>query len=145
MALQFHPRPGQVLLCDFSVGFKEPEMVKTHRPVAVLTPPMRGRGDLVTIVALSTRKPDPVLDYHLELPKSCMPMLGRFQKDSSWVKGDMVYAVGFHRLDLILLRTRNPQTGKREYFNRCFSRDRMKDIYSCVLTAMNLGHVTEHI
>ena len=145
MALEFHPRPGQLLHCDFSTGFREPEMVKSNRPVVVLTPSMVGRGALVTVAALSTVKPDPIMPYHLEIPKSCMPMLGRFQEDSSWLKGDMVYAVGFHRLDLIKLGARDRQTGQRLYFNRCFSRDRMKEVYGCVLTAMNLGHVTEHI
>lgn len=145
MALTYHPRPGQILHCDFSEGFKEPEMVKANRPVVVITPPMIGRDDLVTVVALSTVKPDPVMDYHLELPMSCMPMLGRFQEASSWVKGDMVYTVGYHRLDMIKLGTKNRTTGKRDYFNRCFSRDRMKDVYKCVLIALNMGHVAEHI
>jgi len=120
-------------------------MVKPNRPVVVITPSMVGRENLVTVVALSTVRPDPVLDYHLELPRNCMPMLGRFQKASSWVKGDMVYTVGFHRLDMIRVGTKNPATGKREYFNRCFSRDRMKDVYKCVLIALNMGHVAEHI
>ena len=70
---------------------------------------------------------------------------GRFQQASSWLKGDMVYTVGFRRLDLIRLRARNPNTGKREYFNRRFSRDRMRDVYKCVLVALNLRHVAEHV
>ena len=145
MALTYHPKPGLILHCDFSEGFRAPEMVKSNRPVVVITPPMVGRPNLVTVVALSTVKPDPVMKYHLELPKSCMPMLGRFQQDSSWVKGDMVYTVGFHRLDMIRLGTRDPNTGKRLYFDRRFSRDRMKDVYRCVLIALNMGHVAEHI
>ena len=145
MALTFHPRPGQILHCDFSKGFKEPEMIKENRPVLVLTQPITGRGELVTIAALSTVKPDPLMDYHLEIPRSCMPMLGRFQRDSSWLKGDMVYSIGFHRLGLIMLRTRDPRTGKRVYFNRRFSRERMKDVYGCVLIGMNLGHLVPHI
>lgn len=120
-------------------------MVKANRPVVVLTPAMQGRENLVTVVALSTQKPNPVMSYHLEIPKKCMPMLGRFQQGSSWLKGDMIYAVGFHRLDLIKLRQKNPQTGKRVYFNNCLGRDRMKDVYACVLEAMNLGHITAHI
>lgn len=145
MALTFHPRPGQILHCDFSQGFQKPEMVKANRPVVVITPSMVGRENLVTVVALSTVKPDPIMDYHLEIPKNCMPMLGRFQQASSWLKGDMIYTVGFHRLDLIKLGARDPKTGKREYFNRCFSRERMRDVYGSVLSALNLGHVTEHI
>ncbi len=144
MAITFHPRPGQLLLCDFSTGFKEPEMVKSGRPVLVLTPPIKGRGQLVTIVAISTVKPNPVMDYHYRLPKKCMPMIGSFQKDDSWVKGDMIYAVGFHRLDSIKLGTRGPN-GKRHYYTNRLSRDRMKEIYSCVLHGLNLGDLARYL
>ena len=54
MAITIHPRPGQILLCDFSQGFREPEMVKSKRPVIVLTPAFKNRPELVTIVPLST-------------------------------------------------------------------------------------------
>jgi uncharacterized protein YifN (PemK superfamily) len=37
MAITFHPEPRMVLVCDFTTGFKEPEMVKV-RPVIVLSP-----------------------------------------------------------------------------------------------------------
>ena len=42
MAITFHPKPGQILMCDFTYGFREPEMIK-NRPVIVLTPSMAGR------------------------------------------------------------------------------------------------------
>lgn len=145
MALTYHPRAGQLLHCDFSEGFREPEMVKKNRPVIVITPPMKGRSKLVTVVALSTARPEPILGYHLEISRKYMPMLGRFQQGSSWLKGDMIYSVGFHRFDMIKLGTRDPRTRKRKYFTRCLSRDRMRDVYKCVLTALNLGHVAEHI
>lgn len=64
MAITFHPSPGQILLCDFSQGFRVPEMVKSKRPVIVLTPAFKHRSDLVTIVPLSTVRPDPVQPYH---------------------------------------------------------------------------------
>lgn len=143
MAIEFHPRPGQILMCDFSVGFKEPEIVK-KRPVVVLTPAMRGRHELVTIAALSTSTPDPVRDYHCQLPKASLPQLGNFQEKETWVKGDMVYTVGFHRLDLIKLNKRGPG-GKRQYFNQKLGRERMKEIYGCVLHGMNLGSLVQHL
>ena len=145
MAIRFHPSPGQILICDFSTGFQEPEMVKSGRPVLVLTPSIEGRGELVTVVAISTVKPDPVMDYHYQLPKQCMPMTGNFQQDDSWIKGDMIYAVGFHRLDAIRLGTRDPQTNKRLYYTRRLGRDRMKEIYGCVLHGMNLGNLAKHL
>ncbi len=52
MALMYYPRDAEVLECDFK-GFIMPEMVKT-RPVVIIGPRLRHRGDLVTIVPLST-------------------------------------------------------------------------------------------
>ena len=143
MALTYHPRPGQILICDFSKGFAAPEMVK-RRPVVVLTPSMKGRDKLTTVAALSTVKPDEIRAYHLEIPANSMPMLGQYQDGSTWLKGDMIYSVGFHRLDPIRLNTRGPD-GKRQYFTQRFGRDRMRDVYTCVLEGLNLGHVAKHI
>lgn len=141
--INIHPRPGQILICDFSVGFKEPEMVKA-RPVVVLTPSMPGREGLVTVVALSTVAPRPPLNYHLLLPRSSLPTLGTFQDNDTWVKGDMIYTVGFHRLELIKLRGRKPD-GRRDYFTNRLSRERMREIYACVLCGLNLGALASHI
>lgn len=68
-----------------------------------------------------------------------------FQDGESWVKGDMIYTVGFHRLDLIRLGTKDLNTGKRQYYRNRLSRDRMKEIYNCVLHGLNLGHLGQHI
>ncbi len=90
MTITFHPRPGQILLCDFEPGFKEPEMVKKNRPVVVLTGSIQGRSQLVTIAALSHTEPDPPRPYHYKIPKQSMPMIGRFQDEDCWLKGDMI-------------------------------------------------------
>lgn len=145
MAITFHPRTGQILLCDFSKGFKPPEMVKSSRPIVVLTPPVQGRADLVTVVALSTVTPNPVMPYHYLLPKQSMPQLGRFQQKETWLKGDMIYTVGFHRLDLIRLGKTNPNNGKRLYFNQKLGREQMTEIYKCVLHGLNLSRLTSHL
>ena len=144
MPITIHPERGQILFCDFSTGFKVPEMVKSKRPVIILSPRLRRRPDLVTVVALSTQAPEEAGDYHLKLPSSSLPQLGMFATDS-WVKGDMVYTVGFHRLNLIRLGTRDPQTGKRRYFKDRLSRDRMREVYSCVLHGLGIGHLTPHL
>jgi mRNA interferase MazF len=143
--ITFHPRAGQILHCDFSQGFKDPEMVKRERPVVVLTPYIQGRHQLVTVVALSTVPPSPVLPFHCQIPKNSMPQLGRFQEYGTWVKGDMVYSVGWHRLDLIRLGKRDPQTGKRLYFKNRLGSEQMKTIRGCVLHGLNLGPLTEYL
>jgi len=143
MAIIYHPRPGQILMCDFRKGFKEPEMNK-YRPVLVLTPGMKGRAEIVTVVGFSTAKPNPVMNFHCQVPKASLPMTGYFQKSETWVKGDMIYAIGFHRLDLIKLGTKGPD-GRRQYFTRRLSREKMREIYGCVLQGLNLGALVRHI
>lgn len=143
MALQFHPKPGTILMCDFSAGFTEPEMVK-KRPVLVISPKMKKCSGLCTVVAISTVKPEPIEKWHYQLPKASMPHAKLFQKNDSWIKGDMIYRVGFHRLDLIKL-DREPGTGKRAYFRQSLGRDQMAAVYACVLHSLNLSHLQQHI
>jgi mRNA interferase MazF len=144
MAITFNPSPGLILFCDFSRGFKEPEMVKNNRPVVVLTGPIQGRSKLVTIAPLSTVEPTPPHSYHYKIPKQSMPQLGMFQDSDSWLKGDMLYTVGFHRLDLILLNKKGPD-GKRQYFKNRLGRDQMKQVYQCVMHGLNLSKLVPHI
>ncbi|MEJ1471927.1 MAG: type II toxin-antitoxin system PemK/MazF family toxin [Candidatus Sedimenticola sp. (ex Thyasira tokunagai)] len=144
MPLTYHPKPGTILMCDFSEGFKEPEMVK-NRPVIVISPKLKRRGNLATVVCISTSKPPTMEPYHCEIPRVMLPNTGFFQGKPSWVKGDMVYTVGFHRLNLVKLKTKCPRTGKRLYDTRLLGPEKMKEVYSCVLCAMNLNHLTKHI
>jgi len=74
-----------------------------------------------------------------------MPRLPHFQQYDTWVKGDMIYAVGFHRLDLIQLRQKDPRTGKRIYFKQKLGRSQMRQVYSCVLAGLNLEQLAKHL
>lgn len=143
MALKFHPKPGTILMCDFSKGFAEPEMVK-KRPVIVISPKTKKCSGLCTVVAISTATPDPIENWHYQLPKASMPRAKLFQRKDSWIKGDMIYRVGFHRLDLIELG-RDSSTGKRVYFKQVLGREQMAEIYACVLHAINLSHLQKYI
>jgi len=144
VAITFHPKIGQILMCDFPVDcFIVPEMVK-KRPVLVVSS-IPVRENLVTIVPLSGSEPDPVKNYHYKILKKSLPQLGNFQEKDSWVKGDMIYTVGFHRLDLILLGKRDPNTGKRQYFNQKLSREAMKEIYKCILCGLNLRDLGQYL
>ncbi|MDF0603325.1 type II toxin-antitoxin system PemK/MazF family toxin [Psychromarinibacter sp. C21-152] len=111
MAIREHPTIGTVVTCNFQSGFVAPEMVG-RRPVVVISPKMKGRPGLCTIVALSTTPPDPVRQYHCQI--DIRPRLpDPWRSEGVWVKGDMINAVGFHRLDLIRLG-KDPY-GKRRY------------------------------
>ena len=141
MAITFHPAPGTILFCDFSTGFKEPEMIK-RRPVVVVSKSTQGRGDLVTILPLSTAVPEPVRDFHYLVPKRSLPMIGDFQKSDSWVKGDMICTVGFHRLDMVAL---GRVEGKRTYYKQRLGREQMSEIYQCMLHGVGFGNLCKYI
>lgn len=144
MAITFHPKPGMILMCDFTDGFQEPELVK-NRPVLVISPPIQERPKLVTVVGLSSQAPDRAMPYHMVLPKACLPNLGFFQAKETWVKGDMIYAVSFQRLDLIKLGERNSVTGKRLYYQNRLGRENMKQVYGCVLAGIGLKDLIQHL
>ncbi len=141
MALTFHPNPGTILMCNFETGFQVPEMVK-KRPVIVISPKRKNCSGLCTVVAISTQPPETVDDRHYLLPKASMPP--KFQIKDSWVKGDMIYRVGFQRLDLINIG-KDRVTGKRLYFKQVLGKEQMKNIYSCTLNSLNLGKLTQYL
>lgn len=143
MALTFHPGPGTILMCDFSSGFKAPEMVKT-RPVIVISPKRKRCSKLCTVVAISTVPPTRVENWHYLIPKASMPQIQRFQVNDSWLKGDMIYRVSFERLDLIRIG-KDRDTGKRLYFKQGLGREQMRSVYSCVLHSLNLSHLPPHL
>ncbi len=118
-------------------------MVKS-RPVVVISPKMRHRAGLVTVVPLSTVEPSPVQAHHMLLSKASLPQLGHFQMKDSWLKGDMLYTVGFHRLNLIRLGKRG-QDGKRLYFKNRLGRTTMAQVYRCVMHGMGMPHLVEHV
>ncbi len=57
----------------------------------------------------------------------------------------MVYTVGFHRLELIKLGKKDPNTGNRVYFKQRLGRPHMRTIYLCMLHGLGLGHLGQHL
>lgn len=103
--IQFHPRKGSVLICDFS-GNKIPEIVK-KRPVVVLTPRLPYRDGLAIVVPLSTTPPKHKVPYVAELSEN---YLGN--KDKMYAKCDLLCSVSFQRLDRIKVGYRKYDTPK---------------------------------
>ncbi|HYD44716.1 MAG TPA: type II toxin-antitoxin system PemK/MazF family toxin [Phenylobacterium sp.] len=128
-------------MCDFSAGFRLPEMVK-RRPVVVLSPKIRARPGLCTVVALSTSPPDPVMSYHCQVDFD-PPLPGWMTSEGVWVKGDMVATVGFHRLDFISLG--KSKSGKRRYYYSTLSAQNLTRIRACVLHGIGLSSLTKHL
>lgn len=108
MPITFHPKAGTLLMCDFTTGFKPPEMVKV-RPVIVVS---RKNSHIAIVVPLSTVEPIPFGPCHVEMSLDSLPNSLRDKR--CWAKCDMVSHVAFWRLD----RVKNgkcPKTGKRIY------------------------------
>lgn len=138
MPLKFHPEPGTILICDYNSGFVAPEMTK-RRPVVVISPRLKRRPGLCTVVPFSTTPPDFEALYHCEIRfERLLPP--PFDAESMWVKADMLATVGFHRLNL--LRTGRDFEGKRRYITVKLNQEDMEKIYSCVLHAVGLPHLT---
>ncbi|MHB8370639.1 MAG: type II toxin-antitoxin system PemK/MazF family toxin [Leptospirales bacterium] len=129
MAINFHPKPGMVLMCDLNTGFKPPEMVK-KRPVVILT----SRNPLCIIVPLSTTPPSPIEKYHLKLdPLSLPPIL---RNEEVWVKGDHIITVSFERLDRV--RSGQDKNGKRQYVTHIVTQGDFKCIQSAIFYSLGL-------
>jgi uncharacterized protein YifN (PemK superfamily) len=138
--LNFHPIPGTVLLCDYS-GFRKPEMVK-RRPVIVISPRLRRRSGLCTVVPFSGTVPDPVEAYHCEIFFE-RPLPKPWGSPSYWCKADMLATVGFRKLDQI--RVGHDPAGKHKYLKTKVAAEDLRRIRACVLHALGLGTLTESL
>ena len=141
MGLKSHPNPGTVVTVNYHPGFREPEMVKTRLAV-VLSPKIKARVRLVTVVPLSLTHPEKVLPFHrkIDIPFALPPGWGNRER---WIKGDMINAVGFHRVDL--LRLGKDGSGKRIYQLKTLPDDMMREVRRCVLHGMGLSALTKHL
>jgi mRNA interferase MazF len=129
MALGFHPNAGDIVICDYSTGFKPPEMVKV-RPVVVISPRRRG-SQLVTVVPISSVASSPTEPWHYLLPTGAYPPA----RGPVWVKADIVATVGLARLDRV--KTKGPG-GSRLYRVFRLEPDVMRAVRSAVKAALGL-------
>lgn len=134
--LKFHPKPGSILMCDYRTGFAPPEMVKA-RPVVVVSPRLRRREGLCTIVPFSTTPPAPVEAHHCAL-RLLSPLPKPFDAPDVWAKCDMLATVSFQRLDLI-------RVGKRKYIVPELSDHQLEAVRRGVLHALGMGLTLEAI
>jgi mRNA interferase MazF len=130
MALLFHPRAGQVFMCDFS-GFKIPEMVKP-RPVIVVSPRLPHRSEIVAIVPISLTAPRHALPFCYKLSKNYHPQ----ESDDldCWAKADMLLNVGTYRLSAF-------KTGRRKYEYPTLSDDDLQGVRHAILCGLGLDRI----
>jgi uncharacterized protein YifN (PemK superfamily) len=132
--IQIHPNIGAVLRCDYEPGFKTPEMIK-RRPVIVVSPRLRNRDGLCTVVPLSGTQPSKVMPYHCQVVFD-PPLPPPYDSGSHWVKADMIATVGFHRLYPLVMG--KDQYGKRKYDNRLIDKDKLQEIHACIRHALGM-------
>ncbi len=131
MALYYHPKQGDVLLCDFTRGFVAPEMLKI-RKVVVISPTATHSRKPCTVVPISSTAPDIPHDWHHLLRTNPLQSDGYKQL---WVKCDMIYTVSFERLDKLHRKTR---AKGREYFVPRLCSDDMQGVISGVKSYLPL-------
>ncbi|MDR7100925.1 type II toxin-antitoxin system PemK/MazF family toxin [Croceicoccus sp. BE223] len=131
--LQFSPKAGHILACNFGLGFKAPEMVKV-RPVLVVSPKANAWTGLSVVIPISSKAPEIPRPYHHKLPDGLIP---NPKYDEAWLKGDMVIAVGRHRLDRL-------KVGHRQYATPKVDDATLREARRCVLHAAGMHSLTIH-
>ena len=140
MAISFHPEPGAILICDYTTGFVPPEMVK-KRLCVVITPRLRRRDGLCTVVPLSASEPKPVCDYHfaVELEREVPGWSGTLK----WAKCDMFGTVSHGRLSPIGVG--RGENGKRKYIYPKVTAEQLRGIRCGVLCALTFRELTQYL
>jgi uncharacterized protein YifN (PemK superfamily) len=133
MTVVTHPAPGTIVRVDLNDGFREPEMVK-RRPCVVLSPHIKGRDRLCTIVPLSTSAPRFIQKHHLEIELD-PPLPDPYSNPRMWVKGDIVLTVAFHRLRLLFSGW---EGGQRVYDVRVLDPEVLEQVRDCVRAGLGL-------
>ena len=125
MSINFHPKRGTVLICDFNG--RPPEMVK-RRHVVVVSPRYRRHTGLCLVVPFSTVEPDEIEPHRYQIP------LGRYDffdpVTPTWAKADVITCVSFERLDRLLLYGRYAAPQLRP--------DDLLEVQRCVAHAIQL-------
>ena len=141
MSISGHPRRGSIVTVDYRSGFMEPEMTK-RRLAVVISPNIKNRVKLATVVPLSLTTPDVIMPYHkqIEIP---FEMPRQWGAENRWIKGDMVNSVGFHRIDFLMLR--KDKSGKRVYQYKSLPDELFMAVKRCALHGMGFSTLTKHL
>lgn len=141
MPILYHPERGSIVTVDYEKGFKNPEMDKLRLAV-VLSPAIKARVKLVTIVPLSLTEPETILPFHkqIDIPFHLPEPWGNMPR---WIKGDMVNAVGFHRVELLRLGKSN--AGVRIYQTAVLDEEMFNVVKRCVLHGLGMSALTKHL
>ncbi|QDH15586.1 type II toxin-antitoxin system PemK/MazF family toxin [Oecophyllibacter saccharovorans] len=134
MALSYPPRRGEVFRCEYPKDMKAPEMIKT-RLVLVVSPKLRCRKGLCTVVPFSTTDPILPQDYQCQVKLPIDPP--GYPGQVKWVKADMIDTFSYERLSLLQDKKRGPD-GKRKYCQIRIDEDDMERVLQAVQHALGL-------
>ena len=127
MPLTYHPAAGAIVICDFSVGFRPPEIVK-KRPVVVISP-RRRQSQLFTVIPLSSTAPITLMPWHYPIKPGAYPPA----RGPMWAKADIIMTVALDRLDRVMMRD---EKGKRTYLNLTLNGADLADLHRAVVAAL---------
>ena len=136
MPLQFPPRVGDIVECDWSRGFVEPEMVK-KRLAVIISPRLPHRDRLCHVVPLSTTPPPAGIRYQCSVTlrdDPPMPYQGRVK----WAKADMINTVSYDRCNLPSF-PRYPRTNRRKYYQERLDHAELNKIKHALFDALGLA------
>lgn len=140
MSILYYPNQGEILLCDYGTNVIAPEMEK-RRPIVVVTPRLRRRGELVGVVPLSLTEPDAPEDFHCRF-ELANPLPAPFDCPAMWAKCDMYSVVARARLDRFKAGRGG---GKRIFVAGQVSADQLKAIKAGMLCGLGLPSLTIHL
>lgn len=137
--LNYPPRLGTVVICNYDTGFRPPEMIKTRLAI-VISPRLPYRDGLCTVVPLSTTPSKAGIRYQckIELPRQAP---SPFEGLVKWAKADMLATVCYNRLSLPY-SGRNPTSGRRDYLQIILPLEELKKVRVAVLNALGLDALT---
>ncbi len=139
MPLAYHPRPGEILLCNYDSGFVAPEMVK-RRPVVVVSPRLRRRAGLVAVVPLSTTVPQPVEAHQCQIVLG-RPLPAPFDSPTMWAKCDMLATLSISRLDRFKVR----RNAGRTFVSGQLNAAQLKQVQAAILCGLGMASLTIHL
>jgi uncharacterized protein YifN (PemK superfamily) len=132
------PEKGEIVFCDFT-PFAAPEMTK-RRPCIVVSPALKNRPKICTIVPLSTTPPVPPQAYNVQIVIQ-PPLRKPYDKPIAWVKADMLYTVSINRLDR---PSKFDQYGTRIYYKQFVSANLMTKIEDAILCGLGISRESEN-
>jgi len=139
MALKIHPALGTIVICDFA-GLREPEITK-RRLAVVISPHIRIRPNLCTVIPFSTTAPPIARDYHCTIQID-PPLPKPYDSPLQWVKGDLLYTVSLARLGLPF---DGKTDGSRNYDIRILTVAELIRVRKCMLHGLGLAQLTHHL